>query len=231
MSSSCPPRAGLARGASGFALTVTLALGCAVLGSCQDDVVTWFPDGLQPLEDNPVPRPRGAARSETIAFDRGRDGYLWVAGRGYVHAAPGTVWAALTTDPELLVAICATTSHAITLDLEPRYEFSALIHYLVDDIARVTWDETWRGATVTGTPESPALALIRYQKTFGSDFITLIEGSIQVKATDDDGTTELEYIEHLDALGGDRDDMQGSMQHRFDGIVARVHGTAGPDCP
>ena len=66
----------------------------------------------------------------------------------------------------------------------------------MDEIITVAWDELWRFGTVTGTPDAPELAMIRYQKVFGSDFITLIEGSILLRAAEA-GHTELEFIEHL----------------------------------
>jgi hypothetical protein len=73
--------------------------------------------------------------------------------------------------------------------------------------------------------------MIRYQKVFGSELIRLIEGSIQVLATDDPEVTELQFVEHINAAGGGASDMRKSAQHRFDGVAATVRGDAVPACP
>ena len=71
--------------------------------------------------------------------------------------------------------------------------------------------------------------MIRYQKVYGSDFISLIEGSIQVRAAEG-GNTELQLIEHLSALRGSLDAMQGSMTQRYITLVALAHGQPLPSC-
>ena len=74
--------------------------------------------------------------------------------------------------------------------------------------------------------------MIKHQKTDGSSFITLSEGTIQLTPTDDDpNTTELSFVEHLDAAGGSTDDVQKGVQHNFDSIVAVAHGNPSPACP
>ena len=208
---------------SGVAV-LTLGTGC--FGSS----ATEFPAGLEPLEDNSAPAQQGGSPQEDLALVHGRDGYTWAHGRAYLHAAPAAVWAVIK-DAELLGPTCALDSHSIIENSEPDYEYSFQLHSVVESTLTVEWDEAWRYGTVLGTPEAPELAMIRYQKTYGSDFIYLIEGSIQVLATAAPEITELELIEHVDALQVSTDDIEGSMTERFGKVVAVLHGTELPGCP
>lgn len=198
-------------------------------GGCQDDITTEFPAGLEPLEDNKVPEITGASPLEQLVTTRGEDGYKWVHARGVILAPPATLWAA-AKDAERMASVCSTDRHTVTLGVEPQYEYGFKIHYEVDEIVTVAWDELWRFGTVDGTPAAPALAMVRYQKVFGSDFITTLEGSIELVARDDPQQTELQFIEHLDAFGGSADQMEASMKRRFALLAAVAHGTAPPGC-
>jgi hypothetical protein len=119
----------------------------------------------------------------------------------------------------------------VTEAIDDAYEYSFEVANSVDDVVTVSWEEEWRFGTVTGTPEAPELAMVRYQKTYGSDFIYLIEGSIQVIATDDPDVTTIEFIEHLAALGGAASDIRSTMERRFALLTAAVHDDALPACP
>src|SRR5262245_5421183 len=103
-----------------------------VFAGCQDDVHTNFPPGLEPLEDNTVPRPAGRP-AEELLLASGGDENKFVHARGYVFAAPGLIWE-LTKDPEVVASDCDTTRHAATVGVEPEYEFGFQMHYEVDDI-------------------------------------------------------------------------------------------------
>lgn len=196
---------------------------------CFGNTSTEFPAGLEPLEDNTAPAQDGDF-TETLALVDGEDDYVWVHARGYVLAPPGEVWDVMH-DPELMVAVCATTSHSITLEDDPAYELSFVFHYVVEEFLTITWDEQWRYGTIAGVVDKPDLAIIRYQKVYGSELISLIEGSIQLHATPDEGVTELQLIEHLSAAGGGATDIRASMQHRFDSIAAVARGDEPPSCP
>lgn len=200
------------------------------LAGCFGNTSTAFPEGLEPLEDNTVPEQQGGAYTEALELVDGEDHHTWVHGRGYFLAPPGDVWEAIH-DAELMAAACATSSHTIELEDDPAYELSFVFHYVVEDLITIEWDEQWRYGTIEGTPTDPTLAIVRYQKIYGSELIRLIEGSIQVLATDDPDVTELQLVEHLDAAGGDASDIRGSMQHRFESIAAVVHGDEVPPCP
>ena len=176
-----------------------------------------------------MPAISGATPAEQLVTKRGEDGYKWVHARGVILAPPGIVWA-LAKDGERMASICDTDRHSIMLGPEPQYEYGFKIHYEVDEIVTVAWDELWRYGTVDGTPADPALAMVRYQKVFGSDFITTLEGSIQVIAREDPQQTELQFVEHLDAFGGSADQMEGSMKRRFADLAAAAHGEPEPGC-
>jgi hypothetical protein len=193
---------------------------------CQHDITTYFPPGLEPLEDNPVPE-QTAPYTETLATATGSGSEVQVYGRGYVLADPATVWAATMT-PQAVVASCTTDAQTFTVGNEPQYEFSFLVSYTVNDVVTVQWDDQWRYGTIT--PE-PFFGMIKHQKTDGSSFITTSEGTIQVTATDDPEATEIAIVEHLQAIAGSSDDVIMSTEHVFASIVAVSHGNAIPPCP
>ncbi len=206
-----------------------LAVLVLVLAACQEDITTVFPDGLEPLETNTAPEPQAGAGVEELLLVSTSGDPKVVHGRGLVFAPPGVVWAA-AKNSEALAAKCSTDRHSAMIGIEPQYEYGWKIHYEVDQVITVAWDELWRFGTVTGTPDAPELAMIRYQKVFGSDFITLIEGSILMRAAEE-GHTELEFIEHLSAFQGSVDDMKSSMTQRYRTLVELGHGRAIPNCP
>lgn len=206
------------------------ACGSIVAAGCQDNVSTEFPEGLEPLEENGTPAPPGGPSSEELVLVSSDGEHKRVHGRGFIQASPAAVWAA-SKDPERVAADCDTTRHMATVGVEPEYEYGFQMHYEVDDILNVAWDELWRYGTIEGVASAPTFAIIRYQKVFGSDFITTLEGSAIFLATDVPERTELEFVEHLTALGGNVDNMKRSMQRRFDILSAVVHGRDIPACP
>lgn len=194
---------------------------------CFDDVATAFPPGLEPLESNEAPRPDRVSRLAIV--DGEDDSGMWSHGRGLVPASPGEVWAA-AKDPGVMVHVCASDEQSVEENVDPDYEYSFEVHYVVENIVTVEWDEIWRFGTVEGPPTSPELAMVRYQKTFGSDAIELLEGSIQILATDDPSVTEVQFVEHVDAFGGSLEDLRRSMTFRFDSLLAAVGDAGEPRC-
>lgn len=201
-----------------------------LLGACLGNSATEFPPGLEPLEDNTAPAQAAGAISEQLALINGDAGYLFVHGRGYLTVPPAAVWSAIQ-DAELLSSSCRIDSWSVTEHIDLAYTYSFLVHNEVDDLVTVAWDEEWRFGVVLGTEAAPKLGMVRYQKTYGSDFISLLEGSIQVLATERPDVTELQFIEHLDAVGGGHSDLRSSMQRRFDSLQAVVRGGTPPACP
>jgi len=203
----------------------------ALLGAgCFVNESTEFPAGLEPLEDNTAPEQAGAIEPRIDFVDGDNGNWAWVHGRGYLRARPGDVWETLK-DPELMAAVCSTHSHAVEADGEPDYEHSFQLGYFVDDVLNIEWDELWRYGTIEGMTAAPSLAMIRYQKIWGSELIYTLEGSIQLHATEDPEITELQLIEHLAAAGGDMSDIRQTMQQRYDSVSAVVAGGVAPPCP
>jgi hypothetical protein len=212
-------------------LVAAVALvGLVGLVACQSDQATMFPPGLEPLEANSVPTSLRGARTETLATKTGTAGYLWVHGRGYVFTDPGTLWA-IAKHPEVMYARCSTDARSVVANDEPSYEYSFAVHYTVNQVVTVEWDDDWRFGTITGTPAAPTLTMVRHQKVQGSSFITLSEGTIQLLATDDPQVTEVAFVEHLDAVSGSAGDVVRGMQDNFNRLVAAAHAQATPACP
>jgi len=199
-----------------------------ILAACQDNVATPFPPGLEPLGDNEVPD--AADVTETLRHHTVESDPINVHGRGYVFAAPGALWA-LTKQPTAMMARCSTDEQQINEANDPAYEYSFLVHYIVRDFLTVEWDDQWRYGVIDGDLDAPLLAMIRHQKTQGSDFITTSTGTIQVLATDDPDVSELAFVEHLDAFSGGADEVIAGMQDNYNRLVALAHGAATPTCP
>jgi hypothetical protein len=210
-------------------LAARLLVACAAAASpgCFDDVATTFPPGLEPLEANEAPRPDDVSRLSIV--DGEDESYMWSHGRGLVPRPPGEVWAA-AKDAGVMVHVCASDEQTVKTGVDPDHEYSFEVHYVVDTIVTVEWDEVWRFGTVEGTPADPELAMVRYQKTFGSDAIELLEGSVQILATDDPDVTEVQFVEHVDAFGGSLEDLRRSMIYRFDSLLAAVGEGGAPRC-
>jgi len=214
------------------AFVPALALVCLSLGAgCFGNETTEFPEGLEPLGENeapPVPPGAGDPFPEVIAFaDGSRDGFDWVHARAYVKGDATEVWAILK-DAEVVANRRQTNSQTFVFDVEPQYEHSFTIDYLVKDFIDVEWTENWRYETLEGDPEAVDFGFIRYQKTFGTVFINLIEGSISVRRVED-GVCELEFIEHVDAVMTSIGDMRQSVQDRVDNVRARLAGEPLPE--
>jgi len=196
----------------------------AVVG-CQDNVSTPFPAGLEPFEDIGVPARPDGPFVETLRTESQGGDNINVHGRGFVLVDIETMWAAAQA-PEPNLAVCKTSSQTVTVGNEPQYDYSFLVHYVVNDILTVEWDDQWRFGRITDD-----LGMIKHQKVQGSDFITLSEGTIQVIATSDPGVSELLFVEHLDAIMANTGDVVAAMQHNYDALVAVAHGNPIPPCP
>jgi len=201
----------------------------AVLAGCQDDISTPFPPGLEPLSDDAVPLDLDGTVVEQLTTSSKNTDYIRAYGRGFIFESPAVVYDA-AHDPQVMIAVCSTTSQTITFGNDPAYELSFLVHYFVDDILNVEWDDQWRGDTITGTLDAPELVMIKHQKVQGSDFITLSEGTVELLATDDPGITEIRFVEHLDAVSAGVGDVISGMQSNYDRLLAVAHGGALPPC-
>ena len=71
----------------------------------------------------------------------------------------------------------------------------------------VEWDDQWRFGVI-----DPTFDMLKHQKVDGSTFISRSEGTIELHTTDDPNVTELDIVEHLDAIGASTDDVLHGVQ-------------------
>lgn len=205
-------------------LLILLTVPAQLLAGCGDNIDP-LPDGLTELEPNQA----GTGPLGSLQFADGEDGYLWLHGRAQVAGDAAAVWAGLQV-AERVVATCSINRYKITPVVDELYDFSFTSDNEVDNIVTVDWQETWRFGTLLNDLTGSARR-IRYQKTEGSSFISLIEGSIDLTAEPASGVFEIRLLEHLKAVGGGISDMKQSMQRRFDIVAALAQGAPLPSCP
>ena len=68
---------------------------------------------------------------------------------------------------------------------------------------------------------------VRWQKAYDRNYITLMGGSVIARRVDD-GTTELELVEHLNATWKGSDTAETTMRDWYGSVVAKAHGRALP---
>ena len=209
------------------AVPVVLVL-ASLAGACQESIKTPFPAGLEPLENNQVAEAAGPP-TEVMRWKATSKDMIRIYARGFVFASPAKVWQAALS-PDAMIASCSTDQQSVTLDNEPQYEHSFLVHYTVNNIVTVEWDDQFRYGVIEGVVDDPRLGMVRHQKVVGSDYITLSEGTIEVLATDDPEISELAFVEHLDATAASAGDVLRGVQHNYDALVARSHDAALPAC-
>jgi len=215
-----------------FAGAVSLFL-LACLAGCDSNEATAFPSGLEPLEENTAPPPdpaNGELFPEDVRFTSGtNESYSWVHGRGFVHAPLAQTFAAMR-NPDACVNRREVDEWTVEHDVETGYDFSYRIHNIVHDIITVEFDVTWRQGAVEGTVDEPTLVSARFQKTYGTTYIELMEGSIVARARDAN-TTEIELIEHLKATGKGTETPLATMRDYFNSVVALTNGEPLPTYP
>ena len=185
-----------------------LAILCALVGSaCFGNQALDFPDGLEPLEDNVVGEPAVGQ----LLTESGKDRPSWGHGRARYQAPSSEVWLALQ-DPQNLINTWTTDKQSYEENNESAYEYSFLVHYTVDDILTVKWDEQYRYGLLEGDADTPKFGMIRYQLVYGSEFIDLIEGSYELIRIDDE-VTEVQMVQHVQALSSSKDDIIDTFEH------------------
>jgi hypothetical protein len=205
-----------------FALS---AAGAGLLG-CQHDETTVFPPGLEPLGTDSVAAPAvdgGAEYPETLSLTQGStDDYNWVMATGYVDASISDVWAAFKI-PNVVVDRHNISSYTVQENVEKGYDVSFLTAYTDNNVVTVTFDLTWREGVVEGTEDDPSQVSVVYEKTFGSSFVSLMQGSIELTAVSPT-VTELQFVQHMSAQNTDSQTIATWTTELFASVVAQVHG-------
>lgn len=192
-----------------------------LLTACQKDVVTEFPDGLEPLEDTLlVDAPEGYAEEVNVASGEGDD-YAWAHARGYLSAELDQAVDCMRQG-EIMVDRRSVDEWTITDLDDPQYDFSVEIWNLVYDLVDVEFTNQWRQSVVEDAEYGEVLA-VRWQKTEGSDFLPLLEGSMLFLPVDE-GVLEVQIIEHLDALIDPEETAAQTIEDYYTELRAHVKG-------
>jgi hypothetical protein len=204
----------------GFVCFAGLALGC------QHDVSTPFPPGLEPLEKDTAPPPAATPSDpypQAINIQPGTDDTSpYVHATGYIKGNISDVWSAMQ-DPAVVVDRHHVDSWTAAQNVETGYDVSFRTDYTVHNIVTVNFSLTWREGAVDGTKDAPSHVSIVYEKTFGSSYINMMKGSIElVKVTD--GVTELQFAQRLDASQTDQNTIVMWTQGIYDSVIARLAG-------
>ena len=216
-------------------LRLFLAAGAlAFISGCFGNEATVFPPGLDPVEaENKAPPPPPVGTNlypEVVGMVWGvgllPDGeeYDWLHGRGYVRASPSRVWDALR-EPAVAADRRQVDEWSVELNAEDGegIDFSFLLKNRVEAIITVNFDVTWRLGIVEGDADDPEVIAARYQKTFGTVLISLLQGSVVVRKLDDE-LVEIEYIEHISAAASGEEELKTYITDLHADIVDFAHG-------
>lgn len=210
-----------------------VALVIAALAGACGNVESAFPAGSEPWEVNMAPMPEPVdgdpCPESVITFHRtGFEGVRAVHARACIHQPLAVVWRALR-DPQ--TARDPGTTHGfrvvaydVSADVDPPPAYSYLTAVHVDDVIDLDFEQTWRHYLVEGTDDEPLLTATRWQKTFGSELLYTMEGSIVALPLEaDPAITLLEYQYHLRAAA--RDD-HGTIESFLTTIYGRLRQRA-----
>lgn len=201
-------------------------VGAFLSGGCQEDVVTQFPDGLIPIEENTATPP---APTETDPFPEVRsfvtgddDGGGWLHGYAYVKAPVSQVWDAFQ-DTEVVADRRAITYYEARWDVEPEYDVSFVTRYFIEDLITVSFDLTWRQSVVEGTLASPKRVIAAYQKTWGSSLVRRMAGTVELLEVAPN-VTRIGWVQRLDGARVDSTNVAAWNADQFTNVVRKVRG-------
>lgn len=222
------PRQGPA-GAIGIALLALLA------PACNHNVTDEFPlsVGFEPLEatsplaawpaptaNDPTPQGLGVIVAVPEA------GHYASHARGYLHAPLAKVYEALK-DPAASYIHNTSGGPRLdgppVLDVEP-FPVSFRVRYSNSTIiGPVKFDITYRGGPLEGTEAALVVVGQRYQKTWGTDHIQVMAGSlVATEVPGAPGVTSVEMIAWLKADTQHQGDCDGTVSDLFGDLVAKL---------
>jgi hypothetical protein len=223
------PRAALLRGAA------VLLMAWSVAGCKKPNRADEFPleVGFQPLEPLVLtapfpagttgdPHPQGLGTiAQPSTFQH------WTShARGYLHAPLAKVYEALQDPAASYIhndAGGTTRAGDDTFGVEP-FPVSFVVHYRnPTTIGDVRFDVTYRAGPLEGTEAAPLVIGQRYQKTFGTGFIDVMEGSLRAFPVDGaPEVTAVEMIAWLQAKTQDQADCDGTLTDLFGNLAAKL---------
>jgi len=205
----------------------TLLTALLALTGCQHDVVTPFPAGLEPLATCtpglPAARADGSVDESFNSDASDGDDGIWAHLCGYVDADVDSVWGALQDVDVVTDRRKVSSWELVSQGADPPYDVVFTLHDRVEDIMTVEYDLQWREGVWEEQDGVPSSVAVRWQKTDGTSFINVLEGSILVQQ-DDSGAVSMEVVEHLDAPFYQADAVQTYLQDLHGSVVAWVHG-------
>lgn len=200
--------------------------GLLLAGSVGGSGGVGYPSGLEPVGENQAQPPAaepGNPYPERLNLQVGSArGYKWINARGYVHAPIEKVWEALQ-EPDVVIDRRKVASWTVQKGVLPGAEASFRVNNTVHDLIKVEFEVTWQAGVARGTAEAPEVVAAVYRKTGGTNVIKLMAGSIVARRVSD-SVTELELIEHLDALMRAGESAASYNRDLFDSISARAKG-------
>ena len=189
-----------------------------------------FPNELQPVGGNqaqpPAPEPCEPYPERLELVTGSARGFKWTNARGFVHAPLSAVWQALQ-DPEVVVDRRKVASWKVQTGVIPGAEASYRINNTVHDLITIEFETTWRLGVALGTRDAPEAVAAVYRKTGGTHVIKRMEGSIVARKVSD-SVTEIELVEHLDALMRATESGASYNRDLFAAIAARAKGAPVP---
>lgn len=203
-------------------LAAALAAGCGITG---ENVCLDFPAsvGFEPLErdftDVPFPPGSPGAYPQVLNVVSGPSiAHSWAHGRGYVNCSLPKVLLALHDPAASRIISPGNHWTASPPGVEPGYDVSFDVTYVVYETITVRWTLRTRGGVLTpGLVTDPGARVgLRYQKTCGDDHIALQSGSlVATQAPGDPNATQLELVGWLNATTQGPDDVGGTLRDWF----------------
>ncbi|MEI8258918.1 MAG: hypothetical protein WCJ30_24885 [Deltaproteobacteria bacterium] len=225
---------GVSRTAGLGALALAAALGAAS-AACGSST-TSFPSGLEPWETpNQAVAPAATATDaypEFLGFvnlhwtdPASAASIVSVHARGYLQV-PITAAFRAARDPQ--TGFDPTQSDGFTVtayDIEPAYRWTFRTHVTVHAFAVVDWFVDWRHGVVEGTEAAPLVTASRWQKTSGNAGISVLEGSLVLRAVEGHpGVTAVEYQYHLSAPLSSHSTVHNFLTSVFGRLRDAAHG-------
>lgn len=215
---------------------MTLVLGTSALlaSGCYENVRDDFPPGFEPWETNMAVLPAATAMSpcpEEISFQRLR----WqpptsravnsVHARACIHAPIATVWQAVQ-DPQ--VGRDHTTVNSFQV-IDPPMASECDGDYQTQINAgpagfTIDFRLCWRHSVAEGMEDAPTLTATRWQKVWGSNAVSLMEGSLVTRPLEGHPEiTVVEYQYHLDALTSNYGTIEDFLRVIYGRLRDRAH--------
>lgn len=205
---------------------ILLLWGCVGDSTSTEDFVQT--ETLEPLEEILVGAPASTntevyPENVRIISEDGED-YAWVHARGYIHQNIKTVWDALRND---LVYVNQRSVAEYSIDVIESDVFDYVLqeNNVVQDIITIEFTNEWRHLAVEGNKGDPQRVVVRWQKIAGTDFIQLIEGSVEIiRIPNEENIVEIRVIEHLKASLDQHDNVLEYVTDLYERWVLVSHG-------